>query len=374
MKILHEAFSYFRFLELVDSKKEIIFYAEDEESYFHFKGIINYLTQNLKFPVVYITSKINDKIFDKESDLFKVFYFDKLLPIIIKNLKSKVIIMTMPDLDVFHIKRSKHCNNHIYIFHNIGSSFTAIRFGALFNYDTLFCVGEHHEIETKKQENYYKLKNKNLVKFGYNKLELIIEQYKDYNYKKNSNGKRILIAPSWGENSILNYCGKELIDNLLNNDYVLIVRPHPMTFKKHNHVILELLEHYNNSNNFSIEQDISSTDSFYNADLLITDWSGVAYEYAFGTEKPILFIDVPQKLVNDKFEEINLEPIDIKIRYKLGEVVSPHELNKIDFHINKLINQRDKYISKIIEARNSLVYNLGNSSQVGAEYIQSLIK
>ncbi len=373
MKILHEAFSYFRFLELVDSKKEIIFYAEDEESYFHFKGIINHLTQNLKLPVVYITSKINDKIFDKESELFKVFYFDKLLPIIIKNLKSKVIIMTMPDLDVFHIKRSKFCNNHIYIFHNIGSSFTAIRFGALFNYDTLFCVGEHHEIEIKKQEDYYKLKNKNLVKFGYYKLELIMEQYKDFKYKKVS-GKRILIAPSWGKNSILNYCGKELIHNLLKSGYDLIVRPHPMTFKKHNHVIQQLLEVYSGNKNFSIEQDISSTNSFYNADLLITDWSGVAYEYAFGTEKPILFIDVPQKLVNDKFEEINLEPIDIKIRYKLGEVVSPHELNKIDFHINKLINQRDKYISKIIEARNSLVYNLGNSSQVGAEYIQSLIK
>ena len=236
MKIISEAKSYLKFLELADFQKDIIFYAEDEESYFHYKGLINYLTKKLQLPVAYITSDFNDKIFENESELFKVYYFDKLLPIIIKNLKSKAIIMTMPDLDVFHIKRSRHCKNHIYIFHNIGSSFPVIRFGALFNYDTLFCVGTHHKIETKKQENYYKLKKKNLVNFGYYKLESIIEEYKNHKYKKNPNRKIILIAPTWGENSILNYCGNELIENLLKNNYELIIRPHPMTFKKHKHV------------------------------------------------------------------------------------------------------------------------------------------
>ena len=71
-------------------------------------------------------------------DNVDVFYFKKLLPTIIRNLKSKALIMTMPDLGLFHIKRSKYGTNHIYIFHNIGSSFPVIRYGALFHYDTIF--------------------------------------------------------------------------------------------------------------------------------------------------------------------------------------------------------------------------------------------
>ena len=35
--------------------------------------------------------------------------------------------------------------------------------------------------------------------------------------------------------------------------------------------------------------------SLYQSDLMISDWSGVAFEYAFAFNKPVIFCDVPKK-------------------------------------------------------------------------------
>ena len=67
------------------------------------------------------------------------------------------MIMTMPDLETFHIKRSKsHPVHYIYMFHSMVSTHLVYRKSAFDNYDTIFCVGEHHLDEIQNTEKYYK--------------------------------------------------------------------------------------------------------------------------------------------------------------------------------------------------------------------------
>ena len=54
--------------------------------------------------------------------------------------------------------------------------------------------------------------------------------------------------------------------------------------------------------NYVFEEDIASVESLFTSDILICDWSGLSYEYAFGTERPVLFIDVPQKIVKHEIQ------------------------------------------------------------------------
>ena len=49
---------------------------------------------------------------------------------------------------------------------------------------------------------------------------------------------------------------------------------------------------------------------------MISDWSGVAIEYAFSLEKPVLYIDVPQKIFNPNFDEIGIVPMEIELGIK----------------------------------------------------------
>ena len=91
-----------------------------------------------------------------------------------------------------------------------------------------------------------------------------------------------------------------------------------MTLKKDHELIKNLKNKYKDNKNIIFEDDISETKSFYFSDLMITDWSGVSYEFAFGTERPVLFIDVPQKIMNEQYREIGIDPIDISIRNKIN--------------------------------------------------------
>ncbi len=121
--------------------------------------------------------------------------------------------------------------------------------------------------------------------------------------------------------------------------------------------------------NYVYEKDISLLESLFNSDILITDWSGFMYEYAFGTERPVLFIDVPQKIVNTRYKEVGIEAIEIGLRKEIGEIINPMQLEKIDQTISKLINSRSGYKESIIKAREKYVYHFGESSHIGAEYI-----
>jgi CDP-glycerol glycerophosphotransferase (TagB/SpsB family) len=359
------------------SEREIVFYSEDAASYSYFEGLIKQLTTKYKLKICYITSDRNDPLFEKNLINMKVLHIKSFLRFFIGTLNSKILIMTMPDLHRMNIKRSSFGTHHIYMFHNIGSSFPVIRFGALFYYDTIFCVGPHHNEEIRRQEEIYNLPEKYLLNFGYYRLEKIAEEYKRYipSKKNRSSYKaKILLGPSWGDNSILNLCGNTLIRTLLQSGYEVVVRPHPMTLKETPHLITSLNDKFNNYDNYIYADDISSVEAIYESDVLISDWSGFVYEYAFGTERPVLFIDVPRKIVNERHEEVGIEPMDVGIRKRIGTILGLHELDKVDIALTDLLSNKDAYIKEIISARNEYVYNFGKSSLIGADYIVSLLK
>ena len=87
----------------------------------------------------------------------------------------------------------------------------------------------------------------------------------------------------------------ELLDALEKTDYRVIVRPHPEFLKRRSSLAKTLKERVTQTRNFVWEDCLLSENNLYEADILITDRSGIAFEYAFGTERPVLFIDTPLK-------------------------------------------------------------------------------
>jgi YidC/Oxa1 family membrane protein insertase len=105
------------------------------------------------------------------------------------------------------------------------------------------------------------------------------------------------------------------------------------------------------------------------SDLLVTDWSAMALEYALGLEKPVLFIDVPRRIRNPNWRELGLEPIEAVIRDQLGEVVSPDALNEAPAAIERLLGDPGRFRTKMRELRETMVYRLGHSIPDGAAEI-----
>ena len=154
-----------KFKNLNDEQRSIVFYAENKASMNHFRLLISELTKERNFQICYVTSVKNDPILSINDKNILAFYIgDGIVRTkFFLELKAKILIMDMPDLDSFHIKRSKIFPVHyIYIFHSMFSVHSYLRKGAVDHYDTIFCVGEHHKREILETEKIYGLKPKKI--------------------------------------------------------------------------------------------------------------------------------------------------------------------------------------------------------------------
>ncbi len=364
-----------RFESLNDNQRSIVFYAENRASMNHFKLLISELTEKMNLSICFVTSVKDDLIFTSKNQKIKSFYIGDgaARTKFFLTLKAKIMIMDMPDLNSFHIKRSMVFPVHyVYLFHSMFSTHSYLRKSAIDNYDTIFCVGQHHIDEIKETEKIYELKPKKLLKYGYGRLDTLINEKEQYLEKTNITENLILIVPSYGNKNLLEICGIELIDNLLKSNFKVLLRPHFRTLRDSTKLINEIKEKFSKNPDFILQTGIIPSNLFHNSQSMISDWSGIVLEYAFTFERPVIFIDVPKKNMNPKFKDIKLEPIEISIRNKVGHVVLPNELEKITKILNNLEKDSKKFQEQIKELRSKTVFNISNSAKIGAKYIQEL--
>ena len=365
-----------KFESLNENESAIVFYAENKASMNHFKTLIFELTEKMSLKICYVTSVKDDPMLTSKNQKIKSFYIGDgaARTKFFLALKARILIMDMPDLEKFHIKRSKvHPVHYIYIFHSMFSVHSYLREGAIDNYDTIFCVGEHHVNEIKETEKVYKLKPKKLVSYGFPRLDTLIQQQQNFTQVNTESKKLVLITPSYGENNLLEMCGMDLIDILLKSDFKVLLRPHFKILKESEELIKTINEKFGKNTNFILEKGVIPSELFQSSICMISDWSGISLEYAFTFERPVIFVDVPKKILNPNSDNISLEPIEISIRHKVGYVIQPTKIEEIPNLITSL-NKNEKNSEKIRGIRSKTVYNIGKSALVGAEYIQQLNK
>ena len=366
---------YKKFFNIVN--KHLVFYSESNGFYKYYKGMIEYILNNTNITIHYITSDYNDKIFEmeKSNNHIKAYYIgEKKLITLMMKMDSDVVVMTMPDIETFHIKRSYLRKDIEYIFipHDMGSTNLTMRTESTNHYDTVFVTGKHQKEEEVEINKVYKLTKRKIFEAGFPLLDDMIASYDDS--KKSKDKKTVLIAPSWQKDNIIDLCLDEVLEKLKGHNYKVIVRPHPQAVRHMKERFEKLKDFYKDDSSIEIQTDFSSTDTVFNSDLIITDWSGIAFEYAFTTKKPVLFIDTPMKIMNPDYKKIKVEPFNIWCRYKIGRVVKLNELNTIDKTVEDMLKSNKQYKKKITDVVSEYVYNLGKSGEIGAEYIIKCIQ
>ena len=237
---------------------------------------------------------------------------------------------------------------------------------ALKHYDTICCNGEYHLNEIKKLENLYGFQKKKLLKSGYPYFDFI-EQKKKAN-KKILDKKLILIAPSWNENkqSMLELYCDTIIEKLISKNYKVILRPHPEHFKRSFEAISQIKNKY--MDKIILEENIKSLDSLFVSNLLITDWSGIAFEYLFCLNKKVISIETTPKIMNKSYKLLNIELFEEKIKNSDSVLVlKKNQLENIPEIINEFLNKEELENKKDIY--DELIFNYGKSSKYIANYI-----
>lgn len=367
---------YKKFFSIVN--KKLVFYSEGSGFYKYYKGIIEYILEHTNIVIHYITSDINDKIFDMAdtNPQIKAYYIgDKKLITLMMKMDADVVVMTTPDLETYHIKRSyvRKDIEYIFIMHDMGSFNLTNRKGAVDHFDTVFCTGKNQKEEVEKIEVAYNLPKKTTLEAGYPLLDDMIKDYEGgkLTTDNSANDKRpvVLIGPSWQVDSIMDSCVEEILDAFKDKEFDVIVRPHPQYVRHKAEKCEALKDKYADDPHVIIQTDFSSNSTVFDAAILVTDWSGICFEYAYTTKRPVIFIDTPMKIMNPEYQKIDTVPINIMLRNEIGKSLALDEVSSIYDVAKEMINNKDKYYDKINAFTNEYVYNLGHSAEVEAKYI-----
>lgn len=381
-EIAREKADYKRFFHIVN--KHVVVYSEKSGFYKYFDGVMDELLKRTNLTIHYVTNDPNDIIFEiaKENPRIKPYYIGlkKLIPLMLK-LECDMMIMTTPDLDKFYLKRSlmKKDIEYVYLPHDPMSVHMGLREGALDAFDTVFCTGPHVKREVRATERVYGLSEKTLVEFGFPYADNLVAAGEKENEERArrpfdpSRKKEILIAPSWNEDNLMDSCLDKLIEELYSEKHHITVRPHPEYAKRFGAKLNAIVEKYADKvgDKLSFELDFSVSRSTYASDLLITDWSGISYEFCIATKRPALFINTKLKCLNPNWEKIDCVPVEISLRDKMGISLNMDELDRVSETVDTLFAKEEEYKQQITETMADFFYNPGNSTAVGAKYLIS---
>ena len=371
---------YKRFIKGTEPK-QLVFYSESSGFYKYFRRLIESLLATGEVTIHYVTSDPRDQVFQKKDPRFLPYYIDNnRLITLFMMMDADMMIMTMPDLDTFHLKRSyvRKDIEYIYMYHGLVAGKATLRKDATAAYDTLFLSNALQRMDKEAMAKNTGAKLQNLVDFGYSVIDDMYEKVQEMKATQEKGDRpRILIAPSWQPDNILESCLGTVLAQLSDKGYDITIRPHPQYIRRFGprleQIKADVAPYLGEHCRF--EMDFSSNATVYMADVLMTDWSGIAYEYALSTERPVLFIHTPQKVVHELSEE-EITGIQMPdMRMLLGRDLQPDSLTEtLAPTVADFLENADAYVQQVRAVRSQYLYNFGCSEKAGTEYILRRLK
>jgi len=368
--------SYRAFTALPRARRRIVFYSESGQDWHHFAPVIDALTRGAGEQVVYLTSDPHDPGLTQANARLTAFCIGSglLRTICFQWLQAGVMVMTMVDFNKLQLKRSIHPVSYAFMFHSLISVHMADHEDSYDHYDAILCAGPHQMREVRKREEMLGLKPKQLFPHGYHRLEDLLANHRPPPPWQSDADIHVLLAPSWGEQTILNVCGMELVDVLIGAGFRVTLRPHYQTRWMTPELIDRIAHKYAAHPQFSLMEQMGESASLYDSHIMITDWSGAGMDYGMGLEKPVLYIDVPPKARNDWWPQLGLEPFESYVRDKIGAVLKPEQLAEVPGKIRELLKNPDVFQANVTRLRNDWVFNLGHSAEAAAAAIAHLAR
>jgi len=374
LKALHNWRSYKAFKALPRDQKRIVIYSESGQDWHHFAPVIKSLLDEYGQRVVYLTSDPEDPGLRQANPKLAAFCIGSGLTrtICFQWLDCGVMVMTMVDFNTLQLKRSINPVTYVFMFHSLISTHMADHEDSYDHYDAILCAGPHQMREIRKREELLGLKPKQLFAHGYHRLEELAQNRREPPQWNNDAEVHVLLAPSWGEQTILNACGMRLVDVLIGAGFKVTLRPHYQTRWTTPDVIDGIAAKYADHPRFSLIERMGESDSLFDSHVMITDWSGAGMDYGMGLEKPVLYIDLPAKARNEWWPKLGLEPFEAYVRDKIGVIVKPDALDDVPRQIHALLQEPDVFRANVASLREDWVFNFGTSPSAAAAAIVQL--
>ncbi len=382
MKAVRVARDHRTFRRAPEPTRDIVFYAEDGSSWPHFEPIIRHLTGPMRRTISYLTSSPHDPILQRQDPRICAYLTDTGLAraYLFQTLRAGIVVATVPQLGISILPRSRYSadlgTRYVYVFHSMASTHMIYEPDGFDHYDSVCCVGPYMTTEIRAREVQANLPAKELIEHGYGRLDTIRHHVAAVSPPGQTRTRGVgashpvaIVAPSWGPTCLFETIGTEVVGALLDGGFEVISRPHPMTRKRTPDAIPALLERFGSHNRFSLDDGMAGFATLLRSDLMVSDWSGAALEFAFGLERPVLFIDGEPKVNNPRYAELGIEPFEVQIRREIGRVLHRRDISSVATAAHELLHADQDFPTRIREVRARSIHNVGGSGIVAAEHI-----
>lgn len=281
-------------------------------------------------------------------------------------MKAVICLSTTPGLDVLQWKRSQKVDYYVHIYHAVDEGLGYRMFGVDF-YDAVLLTGEFQGENIRKLEALRHLPAKETVVTGCTYMDELKKKAENVTIEKNGD-KLILLAPSWGPSSILNKYGEKMIDALINTGYRVAVRPHPQMAISDPKLLASLKEKYPDNDRFSWNADNDNFDILSKSDIMITDFSGIIFDYCLVFDKPLIYADTSMDLSPYDAAWID-EPLwRFEVLKKLGVKLDEEKFGDMKKIVDDLLNN-DKYKKGREEVKATAWQCIGESAEKTVDYL-----
>ena len=186
------------------------------------------------------------------------------------------------------------------------------------------------------------------------------------------NKRTVLIAPSWGINGLLKRFGDKLIDAILDNDFYCIIRPHPQSLIVEKQMIEKLKDKYKDNENLEWDFNVDNIYSLSRADVMLSDFSGVIFDYAFLFEKPTIIPSFNFDKRGYDAIELKDETWTLKTLPKISVSLDENNFSEISNIVNETINNKSLK-ENILKVKEEAYMHRGEAGKRGALILRDML-
>ena len=354
---------------LKEEKKNSIVIFSDSKVYWNvFKPICDEFERR-RIAVDYWTASPDDEALNLKYDFVNCMFIGEGNKAFAKlnMMDADICLATTPGLDVLQWKRSRNTKYYVHILHASGTSAAGYRMFSLDFYDAVLLTGDYQIDEIRELEEKRQLPAKDLKVVGCTYMDELKKKLDSSEQEEHSN-LTVLLAPSWGQSSILNRYEDTIIKSLVNTGYNIVIRPHPQSFKSEKDLIERLKKQFPESDTLSWNQDNDNFDILNKSDIMISDFSSVIFDYSLVFNKPFIYAE--STFDNSIYDAAWLddEMWKFKVLPKIGIPLRESDFDNMKEIIDKAIVDESLYAARE-QARSEAWAHIGESAKLTVDYL-----
>ena len=122
------------------------------------------------------------------------------------------------------------------------------------------------------------------------------------------------------------------------------------------------------------DREVDALKSMAHADIMISDFSGIIFDFLFLFEKPILTMHGHYEKRGRDAMDLDEDPWDLRILDKIGQTIDETDIKLLPEIINQTLNQSRSISEGIAQAKNDTDKYPGESGVRGADFISTQLK